>query len=168
MTTADIRAGREKLDSLARQIASQLSATSPVRAPSTTRPTIGRHPAATAVRPELAAALDAIARAADLMGARQEQITVSERRAQDFADRIETLARQLADTEGRLRAAQDEAQRERLRAEDLERRSAELLEKTQGMLTEASERLLAAERRAEQSEDGLNQLQSFILERLRF
>ena len=36
------------------------------------------------------------------------------------------------------------------------------------MLTEASERLVAAETRAEHSEESLNQLQAFILERLTF
>lgn len=169
MSTPDTIAGREKLDSLARQIASQLSTNGAPRhaLPLAPRPSPPRHVSST-IKPELAAAIEAIARAAELMGERDEQISASEVRAQEQDERIDALSRQLAQTEMRLRATLDEAQRERNRADDLERRSNELLDRTQAMLTEASERLVAAENRAEHSEESLNQLQAFILERLKF
>lgn len=167
MNKPDAGAGREKLDSLARQIASQLSTNGSSRPGLAPRPSPSRHGTSN-IKPELAAAVEAIARAAELMGERDEQIAASEIRAQEQDERIEAISRQLAQTETRLRAALDEAQREHNRAEDLERRSNELLDRTQGMLTEASERLVAAETRAEHSEESLNHLQAFIMERLRF
>ncbi len=167
MNKPETVAGREKLDSLARQIASQLSANGSPRQALASRPSPSRQ-GSSALKPELAAAIEAIARAAELMNERDEQISSAEVRAQEQDGQIDALSRQLAQTETRLRAALDEAQREHNRAEDLERRSNELLDRTQAMLTEASERLVGAETRAEQSEESLNQLQAFILERLRF
>ncbi len=167
MNKPDTVAGREKLDSLARQIASQLSTNGSPRPALAPRPAASRNGSST-IKPELAAAIEAIARAADLMSERDEQISASEVRAQEQDGQIDALSRQLAQTETRLRAALDEAQREHNRADDLERRSNELLDRTQAMLTEASERLVAAETRAEHSEESLNQLQAFILERLTF
>lgn len=167
MNRPDTVAGREKLDSLARQIASQLSTNGSPRPALAPRSSPSRSGSSN-IRPELASAIEAIARAAELMGERDEQISASEIRAQEQDERIDTLSRQLAQTETRLRAALDEAQREHNRAEELERRSNELLDRTQAMLTEASERLVSAETRAENSEESLNHLQAFILERLRF
>lgn len=167
MNRPDTAAGREKLDSLARQIASQLSTNGSARPSPASRPSVSRQESSN-IKPELAAAIEAIARAADLMGERDEQISASEVRAQEQDERIDELSRQLAQTETRLRAALDEAQREHNRGDDLERRSNELLDRTQAMLTEASERLVAAETRADHSEESLNHLQAFILERLRF
>lgn len=167
MGTPDTIAGREKLDSLARQIASQLSANGSSRPAPGSRPSPPHHESSTG-KPDLAAAIETIARAAELMGERDAQISASEAYAQEQDERIDALSRQLAQAQTGLRAALDEAQRERNRADELERRSNELLDRTQAMLTEASERLVAAESRAEQAEDGLNHLQTVILERLRF
>ena len=172
MAAAETRNAREDLDSLVRQISSQLVAAngSAASAPAADvpRPNLRVIEARPGNRPELAAALEAIGRAADLMDARTEQLARTEQRGRQAEERAEALGRDLALLEQRWRASQEEAQRERTRADEVERRSAELLAKTQAMLTEASERLVAAEKRAEQAEASLTELQTCILERLRF
>lgn len=156
---------QDELGDLARQIASQLKPDGAVRPENVLRPAFQRHQSQ-ATRPEQVAALNAIVKAADLIGNRQEQLLLSERRAQDAEEAAALLRRQLNDVEGKLRTALDLAQRERKRAEDLEQRSAELLDRTQAMLAEASDQLAAAEKRATQAEEYLATLQSMIRERL--
>lgn len=155
----------DELGDLARQIASQLKPDGGMRPENVLRPTFQRQ-SGQATRPEQVAAMNAIVKAADLMGSRHEQVLLSERRAQDAEEQVTLLRRQLNDVESKLRTALDLAQRERKRAEDLEQRSAEMLDRTQSMLSDASEQLVSAEKRATQAEEYLASLQSLIRERL--
>ena len=155
---------QDELGDLARQIASQLKPDGASRAENVLRPKFQR-PQSQATRPEQVAALNAIVKAADLMGSRNEQLLMTERRAHDAEEQVLMLRRQMNDLEVKLRTALDLAQRERKRAEDLEQRSAEMLDRTQAMLTEAGEQLAASEKRAEQAEEYLATLQTVIRER---
>lgn len=156
---------QDELGDLARQIASQLKPDGGHRPENVLRPTFQKQ-SAQATRPEQVAALNAIVKAADLMGARHEQVMLSERRAQDAEEQVILLRRQLNDVESKLRTALDLAQRERKRAEDLEHRSAEMLDRMQSMLSDASDQLAASEKRASQAEDYLATLQTLIRDRL--
>ena len=118
------------------------------------------------MNPELRAALEAVNRAADLGTSLGERVAMLDRRVEESERTVAALERELADTRDRLRAALDEAGRERARGDDLQRRSNELLEKTQVMLTDASERLHGAEARAEQADADLAYLAQVIVERL--
>lgn len=151
---------QDELGDLARQIASQIKSGS--QAENVLRPSFNR-PAAP--RPEQVAALNSIVRAADLIGNRQEQLLLMERRATEAEDQIALMKRQMAEYEDKLRAALDHLQRERRRSEDLEQRSADMLDRTQSMMTDASERLATSEKRAAQAEEYLATLQSMIRER---
>jgi chromosome segregation ATPase len=157
---------QDELGDLARQIASQLKPDGAARSENVLRPSFQRQSAQPATRPEQVAALNAIVKAADLIGARQEQLQATERRATEAEEQVVALRRQINDLEMKLRTALDLAQRERKRAEDLEQRSAEMLDRTQAMLTDASEQLAASEKRANQAEDYLANLQSLIRDRL--
>lgn len=156
---------QDELGDLARQIASQLKPDGPSRSENVLRPAFHRQQSQ-ATRPEQVAALNAIVKAADLIGSRQEQLLLTERRAQDAEELAALLRRQMNELESKLRTALDLAQRERKRAEELEQRSAELLDRTQAMLSEAGDQLAAAEKRATQAEEYLVTLQSMIRDRL--
>ena len=153
---------QDELGDLARQIASQLR-NDGGRPENVLRPNFPR-PAAP--RPDQVAAINAIMKASESMSARKEQISVTERRAQDAEDKVEALKRHLIETEDRLTATLDQLDRERKRTEELERRSAEMLDRTQAMITDASERLQASEKRASLAEEYLATLQTMIRERL--
>ena len=155
-------ARQDELGDLARQIASQLKS-DPSRSENVLRPSF---PKPSATRPEQVAAMNAVVKAADVLGARKEQVAIAERRAQEAEDRVETLKRHLVETEDRLTATIDQLERERKRSEELERRSAEMLDRTQAMITDASERLQASEKRASLAEEYLGTLQNMIRERL--
>lgn len=155
-------ARQDELGDLARHIASQLRS-DPPRTENVVRPNFPR-PAAP--RPEQVAAMNAIVKAADAMGARKEQISIAVRRAQEAEDKVEALKRHLIETEDRLTATSDLLDRERKRSEELERRSAEMLDRTQAMITDASERLQTSEKRAAMAEEYLATLQTMIRERL--
>ena len=164
MRSESVAYRQDELGDLARQIASQIKTETPAqRNPNIVRPSFARTPAP---RPEQVAALNAIVKAADLIGARQEQIAISERRAQEAEELVQTLRRTLQETEDNLRAALEVGQRERRRAEDLERRSAELMDRNQAVVAEAGARLDVAEKRADLAEDYLATLQTLIRERL--
>ncbi len=155
---------QDELGDLARQIASQLKSDPAARAAENVlRPSF---PRPTAARPEQVAAMNAVVRAADLMGSRREQIAIAERRAGEAEDKVEALKRLLIETEDKLSSTIDALERERKRAEDLERRSAEMLDRTQAMITDASDRLIASEKRASLAEEYLATLQNMIRERL--
>lgn len=160
---AESTARQDELGDLARQIASQLKADPASRPENVLRPSF---PRPSAPRPEQVAAMNAIVKAADTMGARKEQMAIYERRANEAEDKVEALKRHLVDVENKLSATIDALERERKRAEDLERRSAEMLDRTQAMITDASDRLIAAEKRASLAEEYLATLQSMIRERL--
>ncbi len=153
---------QDELGDLARQIASQLR-NDGGRPENVLRPNFPR-PAAP--RPDQVAAINAIMKASESMSARKEQISVTERRAQEAEDKAEALKRHLIETEDRLTATLDQLDRERKRTEELERRSAEMLDRTQAMITDASERLQASEKRASLAEEYLATLQTMIRERL--
>ncbi|MDB5511382.1 MAG: hypothetical protein JWR08_865 [Enterovirga sp.] len=155
---------QDELNDLARQIASQLKP-DPNRSENVLRPSF---PRPGVPRPEQVAAMNAVVKAADVLGARKEQITIAERRAADAEDKVEALKRLLIEAEDKLTTTLDALERERKRAEDLERRSAEMLDRTQAMLTDASERLNASEKRAVLAEEYLSTLQSMIRERFDF
>ena len=158
---SEATARQDELGDLARQIASQLRI-EPPRSENVVRPNF---PRVSATRPEQVAAMNAIVRAADQMGVRKEQITVAVRRAQEAEEKIETLKRQISDTEDRLAATADLLEAERKRVTELERRSAEMLDRTQAMITDASERLQISEKRAAVAEEYLGTLQTLIRER---
>ena len=117
-------------------------------------------------RPALRSTLDAIAKAAERNQARQEAIALLESRLKESEAVSSAQAVRLSEAEAKLRTAQDEARRERARADDLQRRSTELLEKTQSMLSEAGDRLASAEARAESAEADLEYLKNFVRDRL--
>jgi chromosome segregation ATPase len=151
----------ETLTPLVRQLASQLRAS---RSGSAIAKSFPEREAA--ARPALRSTLDAIAKAAERSNARQETIAALESRLQEAEATLSAQSARLADTESKLRSFQDEARRERARADELQRRSTELLDKTQEMLSEAGERLSAAEARAEAAEADLDYLKNFVRERL--
>ncbi len=151
----------ETLTPLVRQLASQLRAT---RSSTAVARSFPEREAAS--RPALRSTLDAIAKAAERSNAREEAIALMEGRLREAEALLSAQAARMSDAEGKLRASQDEARRERARADELQRRSTELLEKTQGMLSEAGERLSAAESRAENAEADLDYLKDFVRERL--
>ncbi|MDB5559511.1 MAG: hypothetical protein JWQ36_2445 [Enterovirga sp.] len=151
----------ETLTPLVRQLADQLRATRSGMAVAKSFPD-----REASVRPALRSTLDAIAKAAERSQARQEAIALLENRLKESEAMLSAQGARLADAEGKLRASQDEARRERARADDLQRRSSELLEKTQSMLSEAGDRLSAAETRAESAEADLEYLKNFVRERL--
>ena len=155
-------ARQEDLGDLARQIASQLR-TEPNRVENVVRPNF---PRPQSPRPDQVAAMNAIVKAGESLGARKEQIAIMERRIQDAEDRVEALKRHLVETEDKLTGALDQVDRERRRNQELERRSAEMLDRTQAMITDASERLQASEKRASLAEEYLASLQTMIRERL--
>ena len=160
---AESTARQDELGDLARQIASQLKTDPASRPENVLRPSF---PRPSAPRPEQVAAMNAVVKAADLMGNRKEQIAILERRASEAEDKVEALKRHLIETEDKLTATLDALDRERKRCEDLERRSAEMLDRTQAMVTDASERLAASDKRAMLAEDYLSTLQGIIRERL--
>jgi imidazolonepropionase-like amidohydrolase len=151
----------ETLTPLVRQLADQLRAT---RSATVVAKSFPEREAA--ARPALRGTLDAIAKAAERNHARQEAIGLLEGRLKEAEALASAQAARLAEIEGKLRASQDEAQRERARADELQRRSTELLEKTQAMLTEAGDRLSVAETRAESAEADLDYLKNFVRDRL--
>lgn len=157
------RADDDRLGDLAGQISRMKEHGKPLWASNVGRPalkpSLSRPPLP---KPELSSVLDVIARAAELMHSHQDQAGRTETRATEAEKRLEHAVRQIAELENRLRAASDEADRERARADDLKTRSAELIEKTQGMLNEASERLLAAEWRADQAEENFSTLRDAV------
>ena len=162
MTSSDRREPvSETLTPLVRQLASQLRASRSGFAVAKSFPE-----REAAQRPDLKGTLEAIAKAAERSNARQEAVGLLKTRLEEAEGRLAAQSAALADTEGQLRAALDEARLQRARADELERRSIELLEKTQGMLTDAGERLLAAEARAESAEGDLAFLKDFVRERL--
>ena len=151
----------ETLTPLVRQLASQLRAS---RTGSALAKSFPERDGAT--RPALRGTLDAIAKAAERNAARQEAIGILENQLREAEAMIAAQTARLSEADGKLRASQDEARRERARADDLQRRSTELLEKTQTMLSEAGDRLSAAETRAESAEADLDYLKEFVRERL--
>lgn len=156
----------ERLSDLASQIARMRDEGKPLRASSFGRsaPPPSPAPAKTlaAMRPELSSVLELITRAADLMNAHQDHASRTEVRATEAEQRLEAAVRQIAELEARLRSSEEDADRERARADDFKTRSTDLIEKTQAMLNEASERLLEAEWRAEQADESFATLRNAV------
>ena len=96
------------------------------------------------------------------MNAHQDHASRTEIRATEAEQRLEAAVRQIAELEARLVSSEDEADRERVRADDLKSRSTELIEKTQAMLNEASARLHEAEWRAEQADESFATLREAL------
>lgn len=151
----------DRLGELASQIARMKDDGRPLWASNVSRPP-APPPFAPKPKPELATVLDLVVRAAGVMHSHQEHAARTESRALEAETRLDAAVRQIADLEARLRASGEDAERERMRAEDLRNRSAELIEKTQAMLNEASERLLAAEWRADQAEESFATLRDAV------
>ena len=158
----------ERLSDLATQIARMREDGKPLRASTFGRPVAPPPPASPSrmptpnPKPELSAVLDLISRAAELLDSHRDHASRTEIRADEAEHRLEAANRQISDLEAKLRIADEEAGRERSRAEDYKLRSTELIEKTQAMLDEASERLLAAEWRAEQSDESFATLRHAV------
>lgn len=144
-------------------------------------------------RPDLAPALDAVVRAAELIRSAQERAEVAELQARRFAEqgaaklkaaeeeiaklreraetaeeRLENVtgraAERLADADQEMRATRDELRREEQRANHAESRVAEQMATSQAMLKDANDRVFAAETRALEAKEDLSYVENYIRE----
>lgn len=146
-------------------------------------------------RHDLAPALDAVVRAADMIRAAQDRAEAAELQARRFAEqgaeklkiaeqeiaklreraetaeeRLDTVtaraAERLADADHDIRATREELRREGERADHAESRAAEQLAQSDAMLKDANDRIFVAETRALEAKEDLSYLDTYIREQL--
>ena len=144
-------------------------------------------------RPDLAPALDAVVRAAELIQETRDRAEAAEHQARRFAEqgaerlkvaeqeiamlreraetaeeRLETVttraAEKLADADQEIRATRDALRREEERADKAESLLAEQMAAAQAMLKDANDRIFVAETRALEAKEDLSYVESYIRE----
>ncbi len=144
-------------------------------------------------RPDLAPALDAVVRAAEMIRSAQERAEAAEFQARRFAEqgaeklkvaeqeiaklreraetaeeRLETVtaraAERLADADHEMRATRDQLRREEDRANQAENRIAEQSAQSQALLKDANDRIFVAETRALEAKEDLSYVENYIRE----
>lgn len=157
--------------------------------------TRGRPASPAAVRPDLAPALDAVVRAAELIRSAQDRAEAAELQARRFAEqgaaklkaaeqeiaalreRAETAegrldavaaraAERLADADREMRATRDQLRLAEERASLAESRAAEQSAQCEALLKDANDRVFAAETRAIEAREDLSYVESYMREQL--